>query len=79
MLRPAAHSPATKWRCEQNRTVPRPAVHSPATARSVLVLPAPEGPTMRSDRPALTCDQQEGPRLVTKRRRLVQRGRCGAQ
>lgn len=39
----------------KRRTVPRPAVHSPATTRSVDVLPAPEGPTTSSDRPARTC------------------------
>lgn len=36
------------------RTEPRPAVHSPAMARSVDVLPAPEGPTTSSDCPART-------------------------
>lgn len=38
----------------KRRTEPRPAVHSPATARSVDVLPAPEGPTTSSDCPAHT-------------------------
>ena len=43
----------------KRRTEPRPAVHSPATARSVDVLPAPEGPTTSSDCPARTwCASQ---------------------
>ena len=43
----------------KRRTEPRPAVHSPATARSVDVLPAPEGPTTSSECPARTwCASQ---------------------